>query len=98
MVPPQLWHRARIHALPICAARRSLPKPCVAAATDSDNIGKTVFKIYDPVDLYAALQAVNTMQPLVNHAFANDDSAKQLDKLLGGVRTQFHIGRHKNPD
>lgn len=50
------------------------------------------------MDLYAALQAVNTMQPLVNHAFANDDGAKQLDKLLGGVRTQFHIGRHKNPD
>ncbi len=30
-----------------------------------DDIGKTVFKIYDPVDLYAALQTVNTMQPLV---------------------------------
>jgi len=30
-----------------------------------DAIGKTVFRIYDPVDLYAALQAVNTMQPLV---------------------------------
>jgi type I restriction enzyme R subunit len=30
-----------------------------------DSIGKTVFKIYDPVDLYASLQAVNTMQPLV---------------------------------
>lgn len=30
-----------------------------------DDIGKTVFKIYDPVDLYASLQAVNTMQPLV---------------------------------
>jgi type I restriction enzyme R subunit len=30
-----------------------------------DDIGKTVFKIYDPVDLYAALQSVNTMQPLV---------------------------------
>jgi type I restriction enzyme R subunit len=30
-----------------------------------DDIGKTVFKIYDPVDLYATLQAVNTMQPLV---------------------------------
>lgn len=30
-----------------------------------DEIGKTVFKIYDPVDLYASLQAVNTMQPLV---------------------------------
>lgn len=30
-----------------------------------DDIGKTVFRIYDPVDLYAALQEVNTMQPLV---------------------------------
>lgn len=30
-----------------------------------DEIGKTVFKIYDPVDIYASLQAVNTMQPLV---------------------------------
>ena len=30
-----------------------------------DDIGKTVFRIYDPVDLYASLQAVNTMQPLV---------------------------------
>ncbi|MEY4749662.1 MAG: type restriction-modification system endonuclease [Pseudomonadota bacterium] len=30
-----------------------------------DDIGKTVFRIYDPVDLYAALQPVNTMQPLV---------------------------------
>lgn len=30
-----------------------------------DDIGKTVFKIYDPVDIYATLRAVNTMQPLV---------------------------------
>jgi len=30
-----------------------------------DEIGKTVFRIYDPVDLYASLQQVNTMQPLV---------------------------------
>jgi type I restriction enzyme R subunit len=30
-----------------------------------DDIGKTVFKIYDPVDLYAGAAAVNTMQPLV---------------------------------
>lgn len=30
-----------------------------------DEIGKTVFRIYDPVDIYAALQDVNTMQPLV---------------------------------
>lgn len=30
-----------------------------------DDIGKTVFRIYDPVDIYAALQEVNTMKPLV---------------------------------
>lgn len=30
-----------------------------------DEIGKTVFKIYDPVDLYSALEAVNTMKPIV---------------------------------
>ena len=32
-----------------------------------DEIGKTVFKIYDPVDLYAALQEVSTMKPLVKN-------------------------------
>lgn len=30
-----------------------------------DDIGKTVFRIYDPVDIYAALADVNTMKPLV---------------------------------
>lgn len=30
-----------------------------------DEIGKTVFRIYDPVDIYEALQEVNTMKPLV---------------------------------
>ena len=30
-----------------------------------DQIGKTVFKIYDPVDIYAALQDVSAMKPLV---------------------------------
>ncbi len=30
-----------------------------------DEIGKTVFRIYDPVDIYSALQAVSTMKPLV---------------------------------
>lgn len=32
-----------------------------------DEIGKTVFRIYDPVDIYAALQDVSTMQPLVKN-------------------------------
>jgi type I restriction enzyme R subunit len=30
-----------------------------------DEIGKTLFTIYDPVDIYAALQEVSTMKPLV---------------------------------
>jgi len=30
-----------------------------------DDIGKTVFRVYDPVDIYATLQEVNTMKPLV---------------------------------
>ena len=30
-----------------------------------DEIGKTVFRIYDPVDIYATLDEVNTMKPLV---------------------------------
>ncbi len=32
-----------------------------------DKIGKTVFRIYDPVDIYAALSDVNTMKPLVKN-------------------------------
>ena len=32
-----------------------------------DEIGKTVFRIYDPVDIYASLQQVNTMKPLVKN-------------------------------
>lgn len=41
-----------------------------------DEIGKTVFKIYDPVDLYASLQAVSTMRPLVK------DPKVTLEQLL----------------
>lgn len=32
-----------------------------------DDIGKTVFRIFDPVDLYASLEAVDTMKPLVKN-------------------------------
>lgn len=41
-----------------------------------DDIGKTVFRIFDPVDLYATLQEVNTMQPLVK------DPSVTIDQLL----------------
>jgi type I restriction enzyme R subunit len=37
------------------------------ATRRSDEIGKTVFRIYDPVDLYASLEAVDTMKPLVKN-------------------------------
>lgn len=46
------------------------------ATRRDDDIGKTVFKIYDPVDIYAALQEVNTMQPLVK------DPNITLDQLV----------------
>jgi type I restriction enzyme R subunit len=41
-----------------------------------DEIAKTVFRIYDPVDLYAALQEVSTMKPLVK------DPNVTLDQLV----------------
>ncbi|MDP1667350.1 MAG: type I restriction-modification system endonuclease [Methylobacter sp.] len=41
-----------------------------------DEIGKTVFKIYDPVDIYAALQDVSSMKPLVK------DPNVTLEQLL----------------
>ncbi len=41
-----------------------------------DEIGKTVFKIFDPVDIYAALQDVSAMKPLVK------DPNITLDQLL----------------
>ncbi len=44
-----------------------------------DDIGKTVFKIYDPVDLYATLQDVNTMKPLVKNPQV--DMEQLLDEL-----------------
>ena len=40
-----------------------------------DEIGKTVFRIYDPVDIYASLEAVDTMKPLVKDP---DISIEQL--------------------
>ncbi len=42
-----------------------------------DDIGKTVFKIYDPVDIYATLQDVTSMKPLVK------DPNITLEQLAG---------------
>jgi type I restriction enzyme, R subunit len=44
-----------------------------------DDIGKTEFKIYDPVDIYAALEDVNTMKPLVKNP--DITLAQLLDEL-----------------
>ncbi len=41
-----------------------------------DEIGKTVFRIYDPVDLYASLEPVDTMKPLVK------DPGVSLEQLV----------------
>ncbi|OXS15706.1 type I restriction-modification system endonuclease [Zobellella denitrificans] len=49
-----------------------------------DDIGKTVFKIYDPVDIYATLQEVNSMQPLVK------DPNISLDQLVSEL-TDDHL-------
>ncbi|MQT47578.1 type I restriction-modification system endonuclease [Pseudomonas helleri] len=45
-----------------------------------DDIGKTVFRIYDPVDLYASLEAVDTMKPLIKNP---NISLEQLVSELG---------------
>lgn len=45
-----------------------------------DEIGKTVFKIHDPVDIYAALQEVSTMKPLVK------DPGVTLQQLVQELR------------
>ncbi|MBN2161650.1 MAG: type I restriction-modification system endonuclease [Pontiellaceae bacterium] len=45
-----------------------------------DKIGKTEFKIYDPVDLYAALDEVSTMKPLVKNP--NISLEQLVDELL----------------
>lgn len=45
-----------------------------------DDIGKTFFKIHDPVDLYGTLQAVDTMPPLVKNP--NISLEQLIDELL----------------
>ncbi|MDD5580473.1 MAG: hypothetical protein PHY16_14480 [Methylobacter sp.] len=49
-----------------------------------DDIGKTVFKIYDSVDIYAALQEVSSMKPLVN---GPNISLEQLLQELNDTRS-----------
>ncbi|WP_305906575.1 type I restriction-modification system endonuclease [Methylomarinum sp. Ch1-1] len=51
-----------------------------------DEIGKTVFRIYDPVDIYAALQDVNTMKPLVKDPNITIDQL--MDELTNSDRLE----------
>jgi type I restriction enzyme R subunit len=55
-----------------------------------DEIGKTVFNIYDPVDIYAALQAVSTMKPLVK------DPNITLDQLVAELTEPASLERSLN--
>lgn len=55
-----------------------------------DEIGKTVFRIYDPVDIYAALQNVNTMQPLVK------DPNISIEQLAGELADPQSLERALN--
>jgi type I restriction enzyme R subunit len=55
-----------------------------------DEIGKTVFNIYDPVDIYAALQAVSTMKPLVK------DPNVTLDQLVAELTEPASLERSLN--
>ena len=55
-----------------------------------DDIGKTEFKIYDPVDIYAALADVNTMKPL------SKDPNITLDQLVDEITDPEHLERALN--
>ncbi|KEY57110.1 type I restriction-modification system endonuclease [Serratia sp. DD3] len=55
-----------------------------------DDIGKTVFRIYDPVDIYAALADVNTMKPLVK------DPNITLEQLLDEITHPEQLERALN--
>lgn len=55
-----------------------------------DEIGKTVFKIYDPVDIYAALSDVNTMKPL------SKDPKITLDQLVDEITDAGQLERALN--
>ncbi|WP_249976308.1 type I restriction-modification system endonuclease [Vreelandella olivaria] len=50
-----------------------------------DEIGKTVFTIYDPVDIYAALAEVNTMKPLVR------DPSISLEQLVDELTDEHQL-------
>jgi len=55
-----------------------------------DEIGKTSFKIYDPVDLYSALEDVNTMKPI------SKDPSITLDQLVDELTDPQHLEQALN--
>lgn len=54
-----------------------------------DEIGKTVFRIYDPVAIYAALEDVNTMKPLVKNVDVTIDQL--VEELTNAERLQLAL-------
>ena len=67
-----------------------------------DDIGKTVFRIYDPVDIYAALSDVNTMKPLVKDPNITMeqlvDELTQPDKLEQALNAPGDQGDESHAD
>ncbi|CDL86574.1 type I restriction-modification system endonuclease [Xenorhabdus cabanillasii] len=54
-----------------------------------DEIGKSTFRIYDPVDIYAALENVTTMKPLVKNP--NITSAQLVGELTDSEQLQLAL-------
>lgn len=75
---PKICHLVFLRAV----RSRILYEQMIGRATRRcDEIGKTVFKIYDPVDLYKTLEKVNTMKPLVkNPSITLPQLLEELDK------------------
>jgi len=59
-----------------------------------DDIGKTVFRIFDPVDLYASLEAVDTMKPLVKNP--NISLGQLVSELTSGASHDALGNQHDN--
>ncbi|WP_202927627.1 hypothetical protein [Undibacterium crateris] len=50
-----------------------------------DEIGKTVFKIFDPAGIYAALQAVSNMRPLLKGPNVTIEQFRLAKQLVHAV-------------
>lgn len=59
-----------------------------------DDIGKTVFRIYDPVDLYATLEPVDTMKPLVKDP--NITLEQLANELINPESLKAYSGKEGN--